>query len=83
MSMLGILDGVCLLWGGTTFNGFSTATAAMIKMGMIFGLGEFLIAREFEMLQRTAEAGGIVPEELSKTRSTLTVSWQHQHCISY
>ena len=30
MSMLGMFDVVCLLWGGTTFNGFSTATSPML-----------------------------------------------------
>ena len=34
--MLGMLDDVCLLCGGITFKGFSTATSPMMYMGVAF-----------------------------------------------
>ena len=50
MSMFGMLDGICRLWGGIVFTGFSTAASAILmrysdeERGIWgFGLGELLI----------------------------------------
>ena len=45
MSMLGMFDVVCLLWGGTTFNGFSIATSPILYNSIISEWGYFPIAK--------------------------------------
>ena len=45
MSMLGMFDVVCLLWGGTTFDGFSIATSPILYSCVITEWGYLPIVK--------------------------------------
>lgn len=77
MSMLGIFDGVCLLCGGTTFEGFSTATSPILYMEMVFQVRSLQRAKRYAMLRAETEkvVSGSYQNELTG-RAMYVLAWK-------